>query len=72
MDHCGKCLLCDRGGEAGMVEKTNFIKVNDGKSIRLKNSGLTKTLEFMWLSVGSVTSTMLDRRSHLFLKGGLT
>ena len=33
---CGKCLLCDRDVEACMVEKTNFIKVKYGKSIRLK------------------------------------
>ena len=33
---CGKCLLCDRGGKGGMVEKTNFIKLKHGKSIRLK------------------------------------
>ena len=33
---CGKCLLCNRSGEAVTVKKE--IKVKHGKSIRLKNS----------------------------------
>ena len=28
---CGKCLLCDRGGKGGMVEKTNFKELKHGK-----------------------------------------
>ena len=58
----GSHILVAKGGEAGMVEKTNFIKVKHGKPIRLKT-----TVGSMRLSV---VSTMLDRQLHPFLKGG--
>ena len=33
---CGKYLLCNRCGEDGIIEKTNFIKLKNGKTIKLK------------------------------------
>ena len=35
---CGKCLLCNRGGEGGMVKKTNLLKSKRGKIIKLKKN----------------------------------
>ena len=35
---CGKCLLCNRGGESGMVKKTNLLKSKSGKIIKLKKN----------------------------------
>ena len=28
---CGNCMLCDQGGEDGMIKKTDYIKLKTGK-----------------------------------------
>ena len=72
---CGKCLLCDRGREAGMVEKTNLIKIKHGKSIKLKkqltckNSGVyaAKCSECDEYYVGQTITSFSQRwNSHRF------
>ena len=33
---CGKCMLCDRNGNKGMVKITDSLKLKIGKLIKLK------------------------------------
>ena len=33
---CGKCVLCNRGREGGMVKKTSSINLKNGRAVKLK------------------------------------
>ena len=33
---CGGSMLCDRGGEDGMIKKTDYIKLKTGKITKFK------------------------------------